>query len=327
MQRVFVTVRGHMESPSLLELDLEQQKIVAVHPMPMPHLEHIPPTKIGLAGIHHHKGTLYTATWDRIFAFDLATNQVRNVITDRHFTDLHGLFVDEKDLLWVTSTNLDGVYTVADERDVKPFWHAWKALNKTDNLALEEKDYRSLTKTESGFHRYHLNSVIATERHVFVSFLGTFADHTPWEKRLIKLKLQQQLQRDGGIFVLDRKTAQLQKTFRTEGLHDPAIGNDGFLYYSEYFGDGLLRLDTQRLKVTRIRLEAPSWQEWGYLTRGVLADGDFLWVGYTQHRKWSKEGWDKNSVAYLRKYDKSGKWQGTQIELPGFVGIYAIVAV
>ena len=43
---------------------------------------------------------------------DPNSGRIEHVITARRFSDLHGLYVDREGVIWVSSTNLDGVYRI-----------------------------------------------------------------------------------------------------------------------------------------------------------------------------------------------------------------------
>jgi hypothetical protein len=125
----------------------------------------------------------------------------------------------------------------------------------------------------------------------------------------------------GGIFVLDRNTKELIQTIPLEGLHDSHLGPDNFVYYTEYFGNALIQLNTNTLAVKRIPLEIEPYKTGGYLARGVLQVEDTFWVGHTMFRGWHQE----EPCARIRCYSLAGKWLGKEIRLPQLVGIYSIV--
>jgi hypothetical protein len=107
-----------------------------------------------------------------------------------------------------------------------------------------------------------------------------------------------------------------------EGLHDLVPGEDGRLYSTQYFGEAITLLDPEALTQRTVRLEAESWKQTGYLTRGILPTSDGFWIGHTRHRGWIQD----DPTAKIRHYTRQGKWTGRELELPGFIGVYDIVS-
>jgi hypothetical protein len=321
MNRVFATVRGYVNKPCILEIDLASGRVCNLIEIAGLDSTRVPDSKRGFAGLQLHDGHLFAAAWDRICVIDPANGRLVDTITDPRFSDLHGLHVDEMGCLWVASTNLDGIYRISGDR-VDSMWHVWESPELGRTLSWQDRDYRQITKQESPYHAYHVNSVYLTDRWILVSYLG---DRCPMSRvlnpGLARLGIQERRHRDGGIFVLDRGSMELQKNVKCEGLHDPCLGSDGSLYYTEYFGNALARFDPESGDMERIALDVPCRRTWGYLTRGVVQEGDFFWIGHTQRRGWHAS----NPLARLRQYDAEGHWTEKELCLPGYVGIYEMI--
>lgn len=324
--RVLVSLRGYVEAPTLVEVDLEQREIVQEVTLDIPLLDHVPATKRGLAGAVTVGNQLYVTTWDQVSVIDLDTMQAIRSYTDKAFSDLHALHVEADGTIWVTSTNIDGVYVIHPDGRIEPYWHAWQEAELGEVLQWQDADYRLLDKKGSIYHRLHINSVFADEKHVFISYLGKSAKlnrfQKMWSDILKSTSIKPHL-KNGGLIVLDRATKQIIKHFKTGGIHDTTLGDDGYLYSTEYFGNAILRFDRKNLNKKRIPLAIPSYHESGYLLRGILPLGDHFWAGHTVHRGWKQE----NSVGLLRRYDHSGQWHGEEIQLPNFVGVFSIVPI
>src|SRR5688572_24962180 len=227
--RAFVSVRGYVEHPCLLEVDLERAELVRKIEVPCDLPESATISKRGFLGLGWHRGLLYAATWDRICIIDPEIGKLCDTITNRRFSDLHSLHVDKSGVLWVTSTNLDGIYTIRDG-GVEPYWHAWEADESPDIALDDHEDYRKHTKSDDPFHKFHVNAVHATDSVVLATFLGRPPEVTSFQAAIAKFGVRTWKHRAGGMFVLDKPTRRVLKTVPMEGLHDLIPGGDGFLY-------------------------------------------------------------------------------------------------
>lgn len=320
MSRFFVSVRGFVNHPCIIVVDLDKQSIVDVLEFPQVNLSHIPETKRGFSGLAMHQGLLYAATWDRICVIEPNTGDIVDTITDKRFSDLHSLHIEDDGTLWITSTNIDGIYKFTNGT-VSPYWHAWQEDLLKGRLSLDNIDYRQLTKAEIPVYNYHLNSVFANEQYVMATYLGAGLYSQSWFTRLlIKMKLSAKLKRFGGIFILDRRNGKLISRIQTEGLHDLQHDRNGLLYSTEYFRNTLTVLDINDFSIKNIKLDIPPYTE-GYLTRGVHVLENSIWAGHTTHRNSINTG----SNAALRNYNFSGQWTGKEIQLEGYSGVYTLV--
>lgn len=320
MTRVIVSTRGYIDAPTLVEIDLESQKVVSTKEYTDIECSGVPASKVGFSGLAHYKDYLVAAAWDKVCLINPRLNTVEEIITDNYFSDLHGLCVDNDGIIWVTSTNVDGLYTIQNGK-VEAFWHTWGNDELRCKQEWVDKDFRKATKEESPFHHYHLNDVFTTERYIFLSFLGKRKSLSRLHKLLVKFRIRPSRVSPGGIFVLDRYTKRLIKTIHLEGLHDSHLGRDNHIYYTEYFGNALIQLDTENLSIKRIPLEIESYKIGGYLSRGVLQTENGFWVGHTMFRGWHQE----QPFARIRNYSSSGEWHQAEIKLSNLVGIYSIV--
>jgi hypothetical protein len=319
MPVVFASVRGYVENPRLLKIDLNNQVLCDMIEVIGLNLDHVPLSKRGFTGLQYYDGALYAATWDQICVIDPGSGKVIGNFTHHHFSDLHGLHIDQKGTIWITSTNLDSVYVIRNNV-IEPYWQAWQCPDLGSPLSFVEKDYRHVIKEDSPYHRYHINGVLPTDNYVFLSFLGSPLRNTILNRTFRKLKLLK-TERRGGIFVIDRENRSLLKKIRLEGLHDSHEGKDDHIYYTEYFGNAVIRLDPNRLSVKRIPLEIPPYSVCGYLSRGIFPEDDSFWIGHTMLRGWVAED---TPYARIRNYDIEGQWKGKDVALPGYVGVYAI---
>lgn len=320
MTRVIVSTRGYINAPTLVEIDLESQKILRTLEFTEIECGGVPDSKVGFSGLAHYKDYLIAAAWDKVCFINSQLNIVEEVVTHNYFTDLHGLYVDNDGVIWVTSTNVDGLYTIQNGK-VEPVWHTWGKDELGCKREWIDKDFRKVIKEDSPFHHYHVNDVFTTERYIFLSFLGKRKSLSRLHKLLVKLHVRPFRVSPGGIFVLDRYTKKLIRTLHLEGLHDSHLGLDHHIYYTEYFGNALIQLNTDTLTIKRIPLEIESYKTGGYLSRGVLQTENGFWVGHTMFRGWHQE----QPFARIRNYSANGEWLQSEIRLPNLVGIYAIV--
>jgi hypothetical protein len=322
MDRILASVRGYIQVPCLLEIDPETRCLSRVTQIEWDSCKSVPLMKRGFTELQYSDGGDYliAATWDRICLLDPVTYEVRDIITDRRFSDIHGLHVDVEGVIWIANTNLDGVYTIRNGK-VEAFWHAWDSEDPRLPRLDEINDYRTLSKHEIPFHDLHLNGVLATPDYVFVCYLGPGVEMSWLRKKLVSLGVLRERTRDGGVLVIDRQTRQVVRRFRLDGLHNCVPDKQGQLHFAEYYSNSLVVLDLERLTIRRNHLRVPSYREWGYLTRGILPTEDGYWIGHTAVRGWR----DEHPKALVRFYLKDGEWNGWEIELPGYAGIYDLI--
>lgn len=317
--KAIVSVRGHVDQDTLLILDLESETIARQVEIPGLTPDSVPRGKRGISGLRGYGGKLYVATWDRISVLD-GEFRVLRTYTDRRFSDLHGIHVDDESL-WVTSTNIDGVYRISDH-EVHPFWHAWESRSMGPTASLQaDRDYRGLEKRDTGLHRWHVNGVLVTAEYVFVTFLGGPTRASRLRHALDRRGILRRKRRDGGLVVLDRHTKKVRHRMRLEGLHDAVRGGPDLMLCTQYYGATLTRVRTDSLDVDHIPLRPEIESDCQYLTRGVMPVEDGYWVGHAVHGGWELE----TPIARVRKYSREGKWTGAEVRLPGFVGPYDII--
>jgi hypothetical protein len=316
---IFVSVRGYVDHPTLLVIDLNDKKIIEQIPFPQLDMSFVPNPKRGFAGLHLKEQYLYAATWDRVCVIDTSSMKIEDVYTDTRFSDLHGLKLDDKGDIWVTSTNLDGVFSISNGL-VAPAWYSWETDKLRPQLDWVEADYRQMVKQESPYHHFHINDCTRVENYLILSYLGYHVKHSMFKRVKQALGLEQRVYKSGGYFILDSSSKQLIKRIPTEGLHDSYL-LDGKILSTEYFGNRLVELDYRNLRVNSIPLEIAPYYESGYLSRGILRCDDTYWIGHTV-----QNGWTKTIPAKLRNYSVSGAWLEQEIELPNYVGAYSLVA-
>jgi hypothetical protein len=320
MDRVLVSVRGYVEVPSLVEIDLKVQAVCDVIEVGCGFPRTVPSSKRGFTGIQYGDAYLVAATWDRICLLDPRTYKVCKTISDSHFSDLHSIHIDGEGVIWVANTNLDGIYRIQNGK-VEPFWFAWDPQDPELPDLDRFDDFRALSKQDIPFYGLHVNGVFSTQDKVFVSCLGPTLKARWLRKQFVRFGILRERISDGKLFVIDRQAREVIRTFRLDGLHNCVPGRNGKLYFTEYYGNALVVLDRERLTVTRRRLHVPPYRKWGYLTRGVLPDGDRFWVGHTvlRGRESDRPG------ALVRCYYENGEWTGSEIRLPGYAGVYDLI--
>jgi hypothetical protein len=316
---IFVSVRGHVENPTLLIIDLSNKKIIEEIPFPLLDMSFVPSPKRGFAGLYLKDQYLYAATWDRVCVINKNSMKIEAVYTDSRFSDLHGLKIDDKGDIWVTNTNLDGVFCISNGT-IEPVWYSWERDKLRPKLEWVEEDYRQKVKQSSPYHYFHINDCVRVKNYLILSHLGYSRKQSIFRRLKQNLGLERRFYKIGGYFILDYSSKRLIKRIRTEGLHDSYL-LDGNILSTEYFGNRILQLDYNTFRVRSIPLEIAPHYESGYLTRGILQYNDSYWVGHTVHN-----GWTKRIPAKLRNYSLAGKWLEQEIELPNYVGAYSLVA-
>lgn len=320
MTKLFVSVRGYVDRPVILEVDPLAARVVKVNEFEEYYSEKIPISKRGFCGLQLHGGFLYAASWNKVFVIDPSTMKIVHVVSDKRFSDLHDLSIDSEGKVWVVSTNVDGIFVI-DGDTVTPVWHTWSHEKGQMKLSTSF-DYGGITKEESHFHRLHLNSVLVVGNNIFTTFLGSRPKQRARPLRLVNRVFRRNtFFMKGGIFVVDRVTRKIIKKIESEGLHDTVLGHNGKVLVTEYYGNAIGMIDVKTLSYQRLQLELPPYRESGYLTRGVLEGNEHYWVGHTTHRDWMARG----NEAKLRSYTKDGRWTGIEIPLPGYTGAYSIV--
>ena len=323
MAQMLVSVRGFIKYPVLVKIDLEKQLVLETIRFPELKLDYVPESKRGFSGLQVNDNVLYAATWDRICIIDLNTHRVIETITDTKFSDLHSLHVCHEGKIWVTSTNLDGVYCI-DSGNVYPYWHAWQRNLGGGGVTPEDKDYRYLMKEDIPYHQCHVNSVHVDMTHLYATYLGPSLYPREMLPRLAtKLRLKARYKRYGGIFIVQRKTSKRVAHIRTEGLHDLHEYKNRFLISTEYFGNAVRIVDKQDFSSKRIPLETSEANRGMDLTRGVHVVEDEIWVGTTIHRARMAS----DIGASIKSFDFEGKWTGKEIKLPGHPGVYDFVTI
>lgn len=323
MTSALLSLRGYTAKLPLVRVNLDSCVVEEEILLGIPNAPYVPESKTGSCGIAQLSNrTLAIALWDRVIVVEPDSGRLLREYSDQRFSDLHSIHADEKDTIWVSNTNLDGVYTITDAR-VESVWHAWETDCFGPRLDYVPDDYRKKVKEDIPYHRLHLNSVLPTDDHIICSFLGERRRPGRVEgfirRRIPAMRFGRTFR--GGYVVLERSTNRIRSVIHAEGLHDTKPLRDGGIWSTQYFGAALLRLDPGSLSTRSLRLQVPNPHRGGYLTRGLLETGDGLWVGHTVPRGWT----DPDVCACLRRYDFDGRWTGSEIRLPGYVGVYDIL--
>ena len=316
--KAWVTLRGYQSKPTIMEVDLSSCEIVREVK-----LDHelsqggkIPPSKVGTTGLFLRGNKIYIGVWDGVFVLEKNTLKVLNFYTSQRFSDIHGVFVDADNVVWVANTNLDGIYIIENGKwDV--FWHSWES-NQNGVKFDPDKDYRELTKNESPFHSMHVNGVIVVNDKVLVSFLGT-ASRGGFFRRIKRKIGMKDFARKGGVMLFDRRTKRMLRKISTGGLHDPILVKSELVAFPEYFSNRILLLNLNSMKIDKVLPldKVPM----GYLTRGIAFFNDCYWIGHSVRRGWE----EKCPFGLIRQYNEQGEWTGKEVKLSNYVGLYQIV--
>jgi len=321
MATCWVSVRGDRE-PTLLEVDLERGAIERRLPVHDAVTFAPPSNKGGTAGLAWLGQHLVVATWDSVAVVDPATGSTEQVWTDRRFSDLHGLCVDHRGRILVTSTNVDGVFSIT-EGGIEPLWYPTPEHHAL--IEADERDLRRHSKHDVPYHSLHVNDVEVLGDTMLITFLGT-RGRGPAIARLAAKLLGANPARDrrlgwrwydGGVIVVDEATGQQRQALDCEGLHDAVAKGDGSVHSTEYFGAALSEYRDGTLR--RVPLDPGPGP--AYLTRAILFVDDRMWVGHTVLRHAEEHA----PPALLREYALDGTWLGGEVLLPDCVGPYALV--
>lgn len=306
-----VSIRGFQEHPKILLMDTDSGKVEnewVYKKLP----KHVPNGKRGFTGLQFKNEKLYAATWDRIIAFD-TDGTVADEITSPQFSDLHGIYIDDKNTIWSANTNLESVF----END-HFFW------SPNPNISINDQDYSTLTKDQIPWHQLHINSIWKSEQHLFVTYLGTAHQKKRGETLLTKAGISKRRYMDGGIFIVDSQTKKITKHLQTEGLHDPFFYN-GKLYFTAYFGNCLYALDTNSFKLTIISLQQPPFTLSGQLLRGLGIYNDVFYTGTTAYR--SSKNSPHKTGCFIKAFDQKGRFLKDIVQLDDYIGVYQLVAI
>lgn len=330
MTIAYATVRGLVEGPTVLVLDLERGCLLERVCFEPPCAPPTDPNKSGAAGIAWlGTGELAIATYNAVLILG-ADLGLRDVVTHPLLSDVHGVaraLVEEG--FWVASTNLDMVIRFRGHDVVE----AWRPPGAQGDLGLGDAghvDLRHATK-QDGYHRYHVNDVAEVDEGVLVTCLGR-PDTGRISSRLQRGVLRRRAGRrptrlaptvsHGGLWVVERDGTS-GGLVPSEGLHDLSADASGSLWSTQYFGHRLVAVDPRTGAMEPQTVEEPREVRESYLMRGVLPLGDGTWwVGYTLRRSVGAA-----PRGLLRHYSDVGRWTGDEIELPGVLGVYGLVQV
>lgn len=308
--KVLVSIRGNVDSPTLLVINTKNGIIEKKLEYDEVDVSHVPKNKRGLAGISITKDKIFVTGWDFILVLDKFSLQITDVIYHKRFSDLHDCSLFNQRLL-IANTNLDGIYAYC-ENQINPIWHTWE-----DNKSIfldPDIEYSKMVKSDTGLHQYHLNAVCETDHQIIATFLGT--NHT--KIRGIRRYFIKKYSRRGGYFILN-KTNSDNKIIWNEGLHDLVPWKNKFIS-TEYFGQKLVFLSPSSQKIDKLLLKQSPFTKDGYLLRGVLPVHDGFLIGHTV-----ENGWDKISPeAIIAHYTPKGEFVKVIAMLKGVVGIYSI---
>ena len=311
-----------MEDPSLIFIDEKDPNSWEIVPFEDLRSTTAPPSKTGFSGLALKWPNLFAASWDRVFVIDLRSQAVIDQIDCKSFSDLHSITLDEAGRLWISNTNLDGIY-VADGQTVCPVWHAWEERRLGRKLRIDQRDYRILTKDVLPYHRFHVNAVCPFESVLVCSFLGVVRE-PGFARRVIRrfgLGRNEDLDPVGGYFIIDRADRKLISTVKLDGIHDVKPYGKSSVLSTQYFTNTVIQFDIKSSAITRTKLRIPESLHRQYLTRGILSDRNSILVGHTQRRGWT----ETSPSALLRRYDMSGNWLEWEATVPDVVGIYDFV--
>jgi hypothetical protein len=320
MSRVVVSLRGDLDVPTLLMIDLNKGSVIGRYTYEIPDMRRAPPNKRGASGMATISDHLFVSAWDRVLVLNRHTLALKDMITHPRFSDLHGLTADSDGVLWAANTNIDEIVRI-DGHTVRSAWRTWDAHGLRSPLSWIDDDYREQDKYQSPYHHFHLNDITVTPSHWLITCLGVRHQRTrmeSWRKRYTGYIPRQY---DGGVFVVQRNTGALERFLPSEGLHD-SVRCGTHVYLTEFFGHALRTLDAEHLRIKRTRLNInASIERSGLLCRGVIMINDRLWIGYSVLK-----GFYNRLTPQIREFRVDGSRTGRVISMESFrtVGIYAL---
>ena len=311
MSKVFVTVRGYLNNPTIIIVDLLRKKEIERIEVDVDFPFNIENHKKGFSGICIEDNIVYCATWDRIVCLEESTLNKINEYTSPYFSDLHGIY-KHKNILFVTSTNLSSLLALnlhTGKVSVVFSYTGFSIDKKTEN------DFRKLRKHDIPYYQEHLNSVHVNNKSIWISTLRLNRKLRLSEKlRLIRYE------KPGSITKINIDTFEVENIVYNEGFHDPKF-YDECLFYTQYFSNSLLKINVNTLHKNVISLGLEQQVNKRVTTRGMIKHHDVYYVGHNVKREYLRT----MQSGFIGVYDSTGKKIDDNIVIKGVTGIYDIV--
>ena len=249
---------------------------------------------------------LYVCTETEVLVYGLPRFELLGYVSLPWFNDVHHVRPTPDGALLVASAGLELVLEVTLDGDVRRMWNVlgedpWERFDAS-------LDYRKVGSTKP--HRAHPN---------FVFYVGDEI----WATRF----------QQGDAVCLTTPGQSFQISERR--IHDGVL-HDGRLYFTIVDGTVVV-IDAQTFETVEThdlnsyhgaRSAVLGW------CRGVLVDGDRLWVGFSRIRPtrfrenvgWAARGFKHGLPAHIACYDLAGRTCITEIELEG-AGLSAVYSI
>jgi hypothetical protein len=141
--------------------------------------------RFGFTGLQVVGGDLLAASWRGIYRIDLKTFEVKNFITNRYASHLHGFYADEKEII-VAVPMKDMLVRMDHSGNVRDVVTVDRSLNINRYDKRNKEDWRFTSKMLSGGSGFfHFNNVIKNGDEIYVTcrHLCAFMVFKPGAKR------------------------------------------------------------------------------------------------------------------------------------------------
>lgn len=246
---------------------------------------------------------LYVCTQTEVLLYRLPQFEQLGYLSLPIFNDLHHVYPISKESILVANAGLEMVLQVTLDGKIL---QSWNVLGEEPAKLSSEIDYRKISTKP---HRSHPNYLF-------------YIDSQPWATRF----------HQGDAICLTEPEKRIE--ISTERIHDGVV-HDGRVYFSSVNGC-IYIVNASTLAVERV-IDLNQMHSGEMLLgwcRGILVDGDHLWVGFSRIRptKWRENvGWVmrgfKNALpTHIACYDLSREECVTEIDLEpmGLNVVYSI---
>lgn len=249
---------------------------------------------------------LYVCTETEVLVYDLPDFEVLHYVTLPWFNDVHHVRPTPDGHLLVASAGLELVIEATVEGEVRRVWNVlgedpWERFDP-------QTDWRKVASTKP--HRSHPN---------FVFYLG----EEPWATRFHQGDAISLVEPGRRIAISDKR------------IHDGVV-HDGRIHFSTVDGHVLVA-DAETLQVvadidlTTFHPDRSALLGW---CRGILVDGDRMWVGFSRIRPtrfrenvgWVSRGFKRDMPTHIGCYDLASGTCVAEVELEttGLSAVYGI---
>lgn len=254
-----------------------------------------------------HDGRLYTCTQTEVLVCALPDFEILEYLSLPWFNDVHHVLPSPSGNIIVASAGLDLVLEVTSSGEVINMWNAlledpWARFDPSF-------DYRTVSTKP---HRAHPN---------FVFYVGSELWATRFEQ--------------GDAICLTKPGRSI--TISKQRVHDGVL-HGGRLYFTTVDGTVVI-VDAARLEIAEV-VDLTTFHGDRTLLgwcRGVLVDGDALWIGFSRIRptrfrenvSWIARGFRQGRATHIACYDLAKRTCVTEMDLEpaGISALYSILPV